>query len=858
MRVDFGADCGGERPPFQVGQATHSHNWEKLRKLTEDFLDWKQQLHAGFALNPSRRWCKMPTMTPALRSSGRSRSRRRTLKRKVSRYWFWISYGLLSLAVAVFFSLVGLLLGYAIDLPQVQELQKIRPSVVSYVHADDGRVLGQFALEKRMLVSYQNIPEVVKQSILSAEDANFFGHAGIDFWRLLSTIVNDILRWEKKGASTLTMQLSKLRFTSSEKSIERKIKDMLFAIEIEKNYSKEQILAFYCNQIYLGHGTYGIAAAADFYFGRALPDLTLNESATLAGLIQSPENYSPLRHPERALNRRNYVLRRLHQEDYIDRPTLESQLQAPLEIRRKSRNRSPAPYFVEWVRRYLERNYTTDQIWKEGLKVYTTVDYDIQMAAQKALREGLKAFDKQMRRWRKIEENILDLGQDLESYHHPSWRQIFYEGQLVYGLVLESNQDQAKVKIGSYRVVIEAEDVEWTGIKRVHKALRPGDVAIFTIRKIDAVDKSIEAILDRIPQVQGALLAIENKTGAIKAMVGGFDFEYSQFNRATQALRQPGSIFKPFTYVAALENGYAPSDEVLDAPVTFLDGLGRVYEPTNVDEEFDGLITVRQALAKSRNVPTLRLANALGIERVIDVVHRFGIERDFPPFLPIAIGAGEVTLQEITSAFSTFPNQGVRVHPYFIQRVENYHGANLEEHRQNIDEVLSPQVAHQMVEMMQSVVRMGTAGQARKLKRPIGGKTGTTNESTDSWFVGFTPRLTAGVWAGFDKKKSLGERVYGSTLALPIWIEFMKETLQDTPVEEFERTDAPAIEPNRRVDPRLVQRRPETEPPPAVLATVQESTPTSQPQAERASRGILIEDIISPAGTERNLKGGEE
>ena len=800
----------------------------------------------------------MPSMTPASRSSVRRRARRRTFKRNVTRYWFWISYGLLSLTVAIFFSLVGLLLGYAIDLPQVQELQQIRPSVVSYVYADDGRVLGQFALEKRMLVSYQHIPEVIKQSILSAEDANFFGHAGIDFWRLLSTIVNDILRWEKKGASTLTMQLSKLRFTSSEKSIERKIKDMLFAIEIEKNYSKEQIFAFYCNQIYLGHGTYGIAAAADFYFGRALPDLTLNESATLAGLIQSPENYSPLRHPERALNRRNYVLRRLHQEGYIDRPTLKSQLQAPLEIRRKPLNRSPAPYFVEWVRRYLERNYTTDQIWKEGLKVYTTVDFDTQMAAQKALREGLRAFDKRVKPWRKIQENILDLGQDLESYHHPSWRQIFYEGQLVHGLVLESSKDSAEVKIGSYRALIEPEDLEWTGIKRVHKALRPGDLAIFTIRKIDAVDKSIDAVLDRIPQVQGALLAIENKTGAIQAMVGGFDFEYSKFNRATQALRQPGSIFKPFTYVAALENGYAPSDEVLDAPVTFLDGLGRVYEPTNVDEEFEGLLTVREALARSRNVPTLRLANALGIERVIDVVHRFGIDRDFPPFLPIAIGAGEVTLQEITSAFSTFPNQGVRVHPYFIQRVENYHGANLEEHRQNVDEVLAPQVAHQMVEMMQGVVRTGTAVKARQLKRPVGGKTGTTNDSTDSWFVGFTPRLTAGVWSGFDEKKSLGERVYGSTLALPIWVEFMQETLKDTPVEEFELTDAPASEPRGRVDPRLVERSPESEPPPTVPQSVPASTPASVPQVRPASRGIVVEDIIPSPSPERNLGPAEE
>ena len=797
-------------------------------------------------------------MRSGSRASRRRRSGRKTWRRKWAGYWFWISYGLLALAVAVFFSLVGLLLGYAIELPQVEELQQTRPSVASYVYADDGRVLGQFALEKRRLVSYQHIPEIIKQAIISAEDGDFFNHAGIDFKRLLSTIVNNILRGERKGASTLTMQLAKLRFTSTEKSLERKIKDMLFAIEIEKNYSKEQILTFYCNQIYFGHGNSGIASAADFYFGRSLPDLNLNESATLAGLIQSPENYSPLRHPERATSRRNYVLRRMYQKDFIDRHTLERELQAPLEIRRRNRKRSPAPYFVEWVRQYLEQNYTIDQIWREGLKVHTTVDYDVQMAAQEALREGLKAFDKRMRRWRSVKENILEQEKDLDTYRHPGWSQIFYEGQLMPGLVLESTRKQATVQIGSYRAVIKPEDVKWTRSKRVDKTLRPGDVALFEIRTIDADNKSIEAFLDRIPQVQGALLAIQNNTGAIKAMVGGFDFEYSKFNRATQALRQPGSIFKPFTYVAALENGRSPEDEILDKPVTFLDGLGRVYEPANVDNKFKGFLSMREALANSRNVPTLRLADALGIESVIDVVHRFGIDREFQPFLPIAIGSGEVTLQEITSAFSTFPNHGMRVHPYFIQRVENYHGAVLEEHRWQTDEVLTPRVAYQMVEMLQDVVQRGTAVKARSLKRPIGGKTGTTNDSTDSWFVGFTSGMTAGVWAGHDEKKSLGERVYGSTLALPIWIEFMQKSLQSTPVKEFRPTDEPVIEEVEPVDPLLAGGDPILGPEPAVSEISPGPATTDQTQPKPVSGEILVEDIIPSSVVRQNLPRSEE
>ena len=719
-----------------------------------------------------------------------TRTLRQYLEQK-QHHLFWGSYALLVLAVAVLGLVAGLLFSYAIDLPQVEQLEQERPNIVSYVYSEDGRVIGQFALEKRILVTFEQVPESLKNAILAAEDADFFQHSGIDFQRLFVTVVRDILYGERKGASTLTMQLSKLLFTGSEKTIERKIKDMLFALEIEKNYSKEQIFTFYANQIYMGHGTYGVASAADFYFNKSFAECTVAESALLAGIIQVPGRNSPINYPEEALRRRNVVLGQMYEKEFIDAVTLEEALEEPLLVRGKNYEQSPAPFFIEWVRQYLERNYSTEQIWEGGLRIHTTLDYEMQLAARRALQEGLKQFDKETNEGPGSITNILEKGQDLDTYFHPEWRQIFYEGQMVHGLVMESNAEQARVKLGSYLARIEPKDLAWTGRERVDQVLKAGDLAVFSIDRIQQTEKIIHATLDRIPELQGALITIDNKTGAIKTMVGGFDFQYSKFNRATQALRQPGSLFKPFTYVSLMEAGYSPFEPVLDAPVSYRDGLGRIYAPANSDEDFRGLITIRDAFALSRNVPTIRLANELGIEKVIEVAYRFGIQHELPPYLPVALGAGELTLQEITSAFTVFPNNGVRAQPHFIKDVKDYHGTTLMEHHNRFEQVISPETAGTMIYLLQSVVEYGTARRARVLERPLGGKTGTTNDSTDSWFVGFSPQITAGVWAGFDEKKSLGERVYGATLALPIWISFMEEISESMPIEDFEVQDTP-------------------------------------------------------------------
>ena len=768
------------------------------------------------------------------------RSRRQ--KKSRPRYFFWLTFALLALGAALAGTLTGLVLAYGIDLPEVEDLQRSQPSVVSYVYASDNRVLGQFALEKRRLVTYEEIPLAVKHSILAIEDANFFEHPGIDLIRLIITIIKDIALGERKGASTLTMQLSKLRFTSTERTFERKIKDMLFAIQIERTYSKEEIFTFYCNQIYMGHNRYGVATAANFYFQKSLSELSYSEAGVLAGLIRSPVHNSPINHPERAMGRRDLVLRRAYDEGFISTETYRESLQESLQLNTSSDAQSPAPYFVEWVRQYLEERYTTDRIYKGGLRVYTTLDYEWQVGAQQALRQGLKEFDKKRRRWQPPQDNIIDQGKDLQTYNHPDWKQLFFEGQMVHGLVLDSSPTEARVRLGSYTALIHPTDIVWTKKKKVDQALKPGDLAVFTLRSIDRSKRVIEATLDRIPEVQGAIFSVENQTGAIRAMVGGFDFQASKFNRAMQAERQPGSVFKIFTYVAAIEAGYSPTDTILDAPVELVDGLGRPYAPENVDEKFKGLITIRRALAESRNVPTIRLANALGVDALIDAAHRFGIQRDLPAFLSLALGASEVTLAEMTSAFAVFPNHGVRVTPYFIERVEDSNGVLLERENPKIHEVISRETAEEMVDLLRSVVQRGTAFRARALKRPVGGKTGTTNDSTDSWFVGFTPQTTAGVWVGYDEKKSLGKKVYGSNLALPIWIQFMESALQDTPPENFAQTGT--MPPDPDLDSGLEE------------TSEGDSTPKEPPE-ETPSKLISIEDIPPPPGSVEETKDEE-
>ncbi len=756
---------------------------------------------------------------------------------------FWATYALMLAAAIVLGGVGGMMFGYFLDLPRVGELGDVRPGTVTEILTRDGRVIGRLAIEKRILLTYPEIEgSRLMESVLAIEDADFFEHSGIDFRRVFATILNNLLNWERKGASTLTMQLSKLRFTSYERTYERKIKDMFHALEIERRYSKQQILTFYFNQVYMGHGIYGMGAAADFLFSKKIGDLSWSEAATLAGMIRWPVRYSPINSLERAAQRRNVVLRRLLDEGILSQAELIQVSAEPVLPNVRRQDPGIAPYAVESIRQFLaERGYDSDEIWSSGLRIHTTLDYEMQKAAREALRSGLKAFDKgkdpytgkRRRPWSRAGLNILEKGKALEEYSHPDWRQIFYPGQMVHGLVLESDQEKATVKLGSYTAEIGLEQVQWTGVKKVDQALKKGDVAVFQLVEINRTEKAIKAELDRIPEVQGAFLVLDNRSGSIRAMVGGFDYQYSEFNRATQALRQPGSIFKPFTYVAALEEGYSPLDTELDEPVQFLDGLGRVYEPSNSDGKFKGLLTLYQALGESRNVPTLRLANKLGIERVIASAGKFGIDRDFLPVLPMAIGAGELTLQEITSAFTVFANHGFRAQPHLVERVVEYDQTLREEFHYRVEESVTSEVADQMLFFLRGVVSqpLGTARRARRLGRPMGGKTGTTNDYTDSWFVGFTPQITAGVWVGHDAKKTLGERVYGASLALPIWIDFFEKVSESIPSQDFE-TDF-------SLDTReIVFAQP--------LPDEDAVGPPAPAKPERPKKGMQVEDIPPP------------
>ncbi len=728
-----------------------------------------------------------------------------TRLRRMDRRLFWSLYAAAAAAAALLGTLSGILFAYALDLPRVEELETVRPWTASRLVDRRDRPLARFAAEDRLLIETGQVTPRLKQAVLAAEDSDFYDHIGIDFRRVLVTVARNLLKGQRKGASTLTMQLAKMRFTSYERRLERKIKDALYALKIESRYSKDQILTFYLNQANLGHGVYGMSAAAEFYYGRGLEQLSLDEMALLAGILPSPTRYSPINSPRLAQIRRDYVLRRMLDEGYIGEDEMRQALQAPIEV--QPPDRASASYAAEAVRLELaDMGYPSSIVHRRGLRVTTTLDGEVQKAARQALQNGLLAFDKRSRRWRGAEFNLLDQGRRLDAYRHPEWSRIFRPGQIIRGLVLESGPQQAQVRLGTYTARIGPDDIAWTGKRRVDEALKQGDVAAFRLRSIDRAQRIIEASLERIPGVQGALLALDTRSGAILAMVGGFDFQYSQFNRATQALRQPGSIFKPFTYLAALEAGYSPLDTELDEPVQFLDGLNRVYAPRNSDRKFKGVMPLYQAIGESRNIPTLRLADKLGIERVIAAAGRFGIRRPLPPYLPVAIGAGEVTLTEITSALSAFANRGYLARPYLIERIEDFDGSLLYEAAPELEEAASAEIADQMLCLLRGVIEQpeGTGRAARRLNRPLAGKTGTTNDSTDSWFVGITPSITAGVWVGRDSNKPLGRDIWGSTLALPIWLDFFRSISHLSPSEDFAATCA--------LDPGSIAYAAQTEP----------------------------------------------
>ena len=706
--------------------------------------------------------------------------------------WLWILFAILLLGFIAVGSAFGILLGYEYNLPQIASLEDYRPDVITDVYADDNKVIGEFAIERRIIVSYDEIPPYLQLAILAAEDSQFYSHSGVNYFSNLRAAYRDIMQMRMaEGASTITQQLARMLLGNYEKTADRKIKELLIAFKIEKQYSKQQILTLYCNQHNMGRGIYGVAAAAEAYFGKELKDLTLEECAMIAGLPRNPTLYSPVLNPKTALKRRNWVLERMVDEHMISPKLAEETKAKPMAVKPpRHDDREIAPHFVEWVRESLAARYSTDEIWRKGLRVYTTLNIDMQKAARKALQEGLRNFDKKSG-WRGPIENILqNPSASIGSYTHPSWRRSIQPDDMAVGLVEETGPAEATIRIGLYRGSLGLKDVAWTKAQSISQILKPGDLAYFKIVSLDDIRRTTTLSLEQRPKVEGAIIILQNSTGEIKAMVGGYDFESSEFNRATQAMRQVGSTFKPIVYSTALEQGLFPDSTVLDAPISFTDSLGRVWRPGNYDGKFKGEITVRQALAESRNVPTIRIASLVGIKNVVVMARRFGITSLLQPYLPLALGASETTLLEMASAFTVFPNLGMQVKPYFIRKVEDYDRVKKEESLPQKQQVLKAEIAAQMLGLLQNVVQNGTAAAAKSLGRPAGGKTGTTDDFTDAWFIGFTPSITAAVWVGYDEKKTLGPRQSGAVVALPIWIECLKEILKDKPVENF-----PSVEP---------------------------------------------------------------
>jgi len=681
-------------------------------------------------------------------------------------------------------AMCGFLLVYSTDLPQVTELEQYRPSTITELYDDQNRVIGQFALQRRVIDKYDDFPKVLRDAIISTEDKEFERHWGVDVGRVFGAAWRDIVAGGRaQGASTLTMQLSRNLFLSPDRNFRRKMQEVMLAIQIERRFTKPQIFTLYANQIYLGHGVYGFEAGANFYFGKKAKDLTLEEAAVLAGLPKAPNAYSPINNPERALRRRNLVINNMLEDGKITAEEAQRAKNSPIRLNVQSEPNSIAPYFVEEIRQYLEKKYGSEEVHEKGLRVYTSLNLEMQQVANLAVLDGLATYEHR-HGWKGSLLNVVANGESLPSYRHVDWDDDLSAGHFVHALVIAVSPQYATIKFGPYHAELGPPEIKWTHYTSPQQFLTRGDLVYVKILELNGTQSRVS--LEQESGVQGALLALDNSTGDIKAMVGGRSFEQSKFNRSTQALRQVGSSFKPYIYTAAIDQGLTPDDTVLDAPVSFPGGPSGPYTPHNYDGKYEGVITFRRALAHSRNIPALKVTERVGgIKTVIEYARKFGITSPLPAYLPVALGAADITLIEQTAAFTTFPNDGVRVAPRMIRKVEDYDGRVLEENYPEVKDVISARTARIMVSMLREVVLHGTGAVAAKLNHPLGGKTGTTNDFTDAWFVGFSPSITCGVWVGFDEKKTLGNKETGAMAALPIWMDFMRVALQGRESEDF-------------------------------------------------------------------------
>jgi penicillin-binding protein 1A len=712
-----------------------------------------------------------------------------TVARYVIRFARRAGIAVLFILAAMAGTVTGFLFAFADDIPQISALDDYAPSTITRVHSVDGQVIGEFAVQRREVVGYNDISPLLRRAIIAAEDQDFDSHVGLSVPRIMVTAVKDVLYGQRAGGSTLTQQLAKNLFLTNEKTWERKVKEAILTIQIEKRYTKREIFTLYCNHIPWGHGTYGAEAASRLYFDKPAKNLTLEEAALLAGIVQAPARQSPYVSVERAKRRRNYALQRMAHEGFITAQQAEAASKLPILTSGRPASGNRAPFFTEAVRQHLEERYGAKQLYENGLTVRTSLDLSMQRAAEAAVDAGLRALDKR-RGWRKPARNVVAAGHDLDRFADPRWKRAPVVGHVVPAVVTdhETASGAISLRIDRYRATLARAGYAWTR-QRSPRFLERGDVVEVRITAIDEAKGVMTVSLEQSPLVEGALVAIDNHTGQVRAMVGGFSFERTKFNRATQAHRQLGSTFKPIVFTAAIDRGFTPASTLIDSPVAF-DGGPRQppYAPQNYDHTFKGPITLRYALEQSRNVPTVRLVDELGVHVVIDYARRLGITSPLPPYLSLALGSAEATLLEIASAYTAFPNQGVRMRPYTTLQVLDREGNLLEENRPEPREAIRADTAFVITNLLRGVTLRGTAAAAASLDWPVAGKTGTMDEYTDAWFIGFDPDITVGVWVGYDEKKPLGRGETGAQAALPIWMAFMKayiETRRGTGVPEF-------------------------------------------------------------------------
>ncbi|MEW6053727.1 MAG: PBP1A family penicillin-binding protein [Nitrospirota bacterium] len=691
----------------------------------------------------------------------------------------------------------GTYLAISMGLPSLEEIKEYKPSEGTKIYADDDVMIGELKAEKGIFVPIGKIPDHMINSVIAVEDSRFWRHKGIDYLAIGRAIIKDILYVGlKEGGSTITQQLAKVMFLTPEKTLKRKLREAVLAIKIEKDLEKKEILELYLNKIYFGHGAYGVEMASRIYFGKSVRDITLIEASLIAGLIKAPTFYSPFNDLAKAKNRQRIVLNRLEEEGYIKRSEKEQAMKQPITLSSMRKGMEANNYFIDYIKKYLEERYGIEKVYKGDLRVYTTLDRNAQTAASRAVQQGLRELDKR-RGWRgPVEQKKdVDIEKELKTKELTSVV-VTNPGDISNGLVLKVAPREAIIKTRGIIGKLSVEDARWAAKvidpgKRssqvlkdftLSKILKPGDIVKVSIKSIRG--SNVQLALEQEPEVEGALVSLEQDTGFIRAMIGGYDFVRSDYNRAIYAKRQPGSAFKPIIYAAALEKGFTPASIIMDEPVTYPGGPGGKWSPANADHKFYGPTTLREALTYSRNVVTVKLVDAVGINNIMDFARRIGIEGDMPRDLTLALGSLSVTPLDLALCYSVFANSGMKINPIAIKYITDSRGRILESNEPEAEEAISPQTAFLTTSLMEDVVKNGTGWRAKSLGRPVAGKTGTTNEYRDAWFVGYTTNLVTAVWVGFDDTRPLGSQETGARAASPVWVFYMKSYSSGDP-EEF-------------------------------------------------------------------------